>query len=115
LKAFLRLEQSVLLEILGEITDAHINKPTKNPTHSILRKRQNMQENSIVLLLEYGVMARIPFETTKQRLLSMIDDRSSKLRHEKLINRIHNELKTDCAPYENEVQFINVLKELTFI
>lgn len=114
LRTFLNLTHQQLLKILGSITEHHINKPT-NSREIIVRKNQNMNEHTLQLLLQYGSIANIPFETTKERILFAIESRTSRARHEKIINRIHQELQTTSTPYDNEVKFAELLKELCLV
>lgn len=113
LESFMTLEQNELSKIVSSITSIHLNKLSKNEIE--LRKKQNIYELYIEMVLIQASKLNTPFEITKRTLLDAIPSRTTKANHGKMFEKLHLELETDCKPYKDKIIVQKIMKELCLL
>ena len=113
LESFLELTQEELSKIVSEITSIHLNK---NRTKKMeLRKQQNIYESYIELCLVYSNKLNIPFETTKETLLNVITNRTTKNNHKNMFEKLHLELIANSKNYNENDNIQKIMEKLCLL
>lgn len=109
LESFLNLTQPELTSILESITDYHINKKGDDVT---LREKQDIANLGIELSIKYGLLLNIPYENIKNTYLAAIENRMSKNRHSKKLDKIFYELSTTSNEIKKQTRINDLMKKL---
>jgi hypothetical protein len=113
LESFLSLSQKKLNQIVSSITSIHLNKISTNKME--LRKQQNIYESYIELCLLYSNKLNIPYEETKVTLLNAISNRTTKINHNNMFDKVNLELESNCQPYKENSKIQIIMKELCLL
>lgn len=110
LENFISLTQLELENILQSITDYHIIK-TKG-VDVILREKQNVNELGIELSIKYGLLLNLPYDNIKKTYLAGIENRITKYRYSKLMDRIFYELNSTSNEIKKRDRINNLMSKL---